>query len=242
MNLADLTWMEAETRLKGAVVLWPVGAIEAHGPHLPLGTDVIIAEEMVRRALAKLQAAGKAALALPALAITPATYAGTFAGTLSLSGGTAAAVICDVARSLDAHGAAKLVFASPHVDPANLAAIHAAVEAISRGMKLRPVFPDLTRKPWVLRMHEEFKKGGAHAGRFETSLVLAVAPHLVKEELRRTLPRLDVDLGARIREGARTFKDCGGDQAYFGDPASASADEGRATYDGLADILVEACA
>lgn len=226
--------------MRGASALWPIGAVEAHGPHLPLGTDIVIAEEMVRRAVDKLRAAGSAAFALPPLAITPARFAGSFAGTLSLSEGTAAAVMCDVARSLESHGVAKLVFASPHVDPANLKAIEAACEAIGRGLKIKAVFPNLTRKPWVLRLPEEFKRGGAHAGLFETSLVMAAAPALVKEDVRRGLEVVDVDLGAKIREGARTFQECGGGQAYFGDPASATAAQGHEWYEMLSGILVEA--
>lgn len=240
MRLADLTWTEAGSAMRGAAAFWPIGAVEAHGPHLPLGTDILIAEEMVRRAVAMLRQAGRPAFALPAMAVTPARYAGAFAGTLSLSEGTAAAVLCDVARSLDGHGVEKLVLASAHVDPANLKAIEAACEAIGRGLKLRAIFPNLTRKPWVLRLPEEFKRGGAHAGQFETSLVMASAPGLVKEDVRRSLARVEVDLGERIRSGARTFEECGGDQAYFGDPASATPELGHQWYEILSGILTEA--
>ncbi len=232
--LADLTWKDAAAAITPrTVALWPMGAIEAHGPHLPLATDVIISGETAARAAAKLPDS----LLLPALAFSPAAYAGAFAGTLSLTEATASAQIAEVAASLASHGVKKLALVNSHVDPANLAAIRSAAARVT---SLKLVFPDITRKPWVLRLPDEFKKGGAHAGFFETSLVMAARPDLVREDLRRKLPRVDVNLGEKIRNGAKTFHECGGPEAYFGDPASASAEEGRRLYDVLAGIVVDA--
>jgi len=239
-QLADLTYPEAEKALKGATVLWPIGAIEAHGPHLPLGTDAIISEEVARRAAEKLKEWKGTTVILPTLAVTPAKFAAAFAGTLSLSEGAAAAVVCDVAKSLDRHGAAKLVFVNVHFDPANLKALHAAAEALAAGVKLKVIFPDLTQKPWAGRLPDEFKKGGAHAGSFETSMVMAARAKAVRESERIGLTKVEVDLGAAIKGGARNFEDCGGPFAYFGDPAGASKEEGERCLDLLRDIIVEA--
>lgn len=232
--LADLTWKDAAASITPqTVALLPMGAIEAHGPHLPLSTDVIISEEAARRAGAKLADS----LVLPPLAFSPAAYAGAFAGTLSLTEATAAAQIAEIAESLARHGVKKLALVNSHVDPANLSAIRSAA---SRVTSLKLVFPDITRKPWVLRLPDEFKKGGAHAGFFETSLVMAARPDLVRDDLRKKLPRVDVNLGEKIKNGAKTFHECGGPEAYFGDPASASAEEGHRLYDVLAGIVVDA--
>jgi len=54
------------------------------------------------------------------------------------------------------------------------------------------------------------------------------------------LTRVDVDLGAKIKGGAKNFEECGGDFAYFGDPASATKEEGERCLDLLRDIVVEA--
>jgi creatinine amidohydrolase len=66
------------------VAILPTGAMEAHGPHLPLSTDVIIAEAMARDGAARLAARGMEAVLLPALAWTPAPFAAGFPGTLSI--------------------------------------------------------------------------------------------------------------------------------------------------------------
>lgn len=238
--LGELTWREvAELVTPGTVALWPVGAVEAHGPHLPLTTDVIISEETARRAARKLEKPGRNILILPALAFTPATYAGDFAGTISISIPTATAQMVEVAESLARHGLKTLALVNSHVDPANLAAIREAVAGITRGGRLKVVFPDITAKPWVLRMPDEFKTGGAHAGHVETSFVMAAKPALVREAIRRTLPKVDINLAKKIRDGAKTFHDCGGAEAYFGDPASASAADGERYYEILADIVSE---
>ncbi|HTM01620.1 MAG TPA: creatininase family protein, partial [Candidatus Omnitrophota bacterium] len=65
---ADLTWEEVrDLDRPRAVALLPVGAVEAHGPHLPLATDVILAEAMAEAAAARLEAEGRLAVVLPAL-------------------------------------------------------------------------------------------------------------------------------------------------------------------------------
>src|SRR5207244_12308244 len=70
-ELSNMTWEEARALAGGrAVAILPVGAIEAHGPHLPLATDVIIAEAMARAGAERLLARGVAALVLPAPAYT----------------------------------------------------------------------------------------------------------------------------------------------------------------------------
>ena len=238
--LADLTYPEAEKALKGSTCLLPVGAMEAHGPHLPLSTDTIIAEEVARRAGQKLTDWKPTAVILPAVSVTPAKFAAAFAGTLGVSESTLTAYIADLAKALEKQGALKLVLISPHVDPANLKALHAAIEQTKDFPKLKVLFPDITRKPWVDRLPDEFKKGGAHAGNFETSMVMAARAKAVRESSRIGLAKVEVDLAAKIKGGAKTFEECGGDFAYFGDPAGATKEEGERCLDLLSAIVVEA--
>jgi len=81
--------------------------------------------------------------------------------------------------------------------------------------------------------------GGSHAGRYETSLMLAAAPELVDEGVRRGLAELAVDLPSAIKGGARTFLDCGGTSAYLGAPAAATAQEGHRLFELLAEATAE---
>ena len=240
-ELADLTWEEVRDLARGrAVALLPVGAIEAHGPHLPLGTDVIIAEHMARAAGERLAARGFAPVLLPALPYTAAPFAARFPGTLAIGAATLEALVVDVARELTRHGFAVLSIANAHLDPAHLEALVGA-QRRCRGERLLPLAcPDVSTRPWASRLTEEFKSGACHAGRYEGSVVLAARPELVRETIRAGLPPNPRSLGSAIRDGKRTFEDAGGPRAYFGWPADATAAEGRETIAVLGDILAEA--
>jgi creatinine amidohydrolase len=146
------------------------------------------------------------------------------------------ALVVELARELGRHGFAALAVANAHLDPANLEAL-AAATLRGRSEQLIPVVcPDVSRRPWAPRLTEEFKSGACHAGCYEGSIVLAVRPDL----LRRALPPNPTSLATAIREGRRTFAEAGGPRAYFGWPAEATADEGRATVQVLGEILAEA--
>ena len=239
--LAAMTWEEARDAAgPGSVAILPVGAIEAHGPHLPLETDVIIAQAMARTGAARLAARGLRVLVLPPLTYTSAGFARGFAGTLSLRPETVVATVVDIADSLRQHGYTVLAIANAHLDPDHLASIEAAVNQIRRGLRLRVAFPNLVIKPWALRLSDEFKSGACHAGQFETSIVLAERPDLVREATMAALPPNPASLSRAIREGKMEFEEAGGPRAYFGYPAQATAEEGRATIEALGAILDEA--
>lgn len=239
-ELAQLTWEEARDldRARTIVVL-PVGAIEAHGPHLPLATDVVIATAMARAGARRL-AARHGVLILPSLAYTAAGFAAAFPGTLSVSGSTVTALVVDLARSLSRQGFRLLAIANAHLDPEHLTALHEAV-TLGRAERLLPiVFPDLTRRPWGSRLGDEFKSGACHAGQFETSIVLREHPSGVRDKIRRTLIPNPHSLSEAIKTGKRTFEAAGGNRAYFGDPAAATPEEGSKLVDALGGILEEA--
>jgi creatinine amidohydrolase len=239
-QLRDLTWPAfAAIEKRSAVAVLPLGAIEAHGPHLPLGTDIVIAEAMARAGAERLSARGFEVVVLPAIPIAPAPFAAAFAGTLDTSADAATAVILGIANSLARAGVHTLAIANAHHDPAHVAAIRTAVHA-SGPSETTIVFPDLTRRRWAERLTDEFRSGACHAGRYEGSIVLASAPALVDETRRATLPPNPQSLVDAIRRGVHTFAEAGGPHAYFGSPADATAAEGREIIVRLGEILVDA--
>jgi len=241
LEWADLTWEELRDAARDrAIAVLPVGAVEAHGPHLPLGTDVIIADAMARSGAEALRRAGRTPVLLPPLPYTAAPFAAGFPGTISASPETVTALLLDVARAMTAAGFAALAVANAHLDPTHLKAVADAV-ARARGERLLPVVaPDVSRKPWASRLTEEFRSGACHAGRYEGSIVLAVKPGAVREAIGRGLPPNPASLATAIREGKATFEEAGGPRAYFGWPAEATADEGRETVAVLGAILADA--
>lgn len=238
----DNSWTAVRDSLAGGrpvVAILPCGATEAHGPHLPLATDVIISEEMAREALAGLAALGCTATLLPPLAYAPAQYAEAFPGTISVGAAGAKAVLLDIARSLKAQGFACLALANSHFDPANVAMLREAADEI-RATGLPVAFPDFTRRGLAATLTEEFRSGACHAGQFETSLVLAARPELVDREAMHGLADNPASLTEAFARGATTFEEAGGPEAYFGFPRQASAGEGRETCKKMAAALVAA--
>jgi creatinine amidohydrolase len=240
-ELASMTWPDvAALPRERAVAVLPTGAIEAHGPHLPLGTDLIIAEAMARRGAERLSARGMHVLLLPALAFSAAPFAAGFAGTVDMPADATTSLVMAIVRSLNAHGIALTAVANAHHDPAHVGALRAAVAAVAANGYGTLVFPDLTRRRWAEELTEEFKSGACHAGRYEGSIVLAERPDLVRTDVMSTLAPNPRSLVEAIGRQQQTFLDAGGPQAYFGFPSEATADEGRQVIEMLGSILERA--
>jgi creatinine amidohydrolase len=232
---------EGELLAAGAYALLPTGAVEAHGPHLPLGTDVVIAEGARPGRTAALLAKEDRihAYVLPSIAYAVTEYASDFAGTMSLPEETAMALVRDVILAAMRTGFRGVVVCNAHLEPANIGTLKRAVEeANARGAVA--AFPDVTRKPHALRLGEEFRSGACHAGCYETSLVLAADARLVRADIAKGLAENPASLSTAIRAGKKTFVEAGGPDAYFGAPAAASVAEGQALYAELGAIFAGA--
>jgi len=240
---ASLPWTEIAERLKSSrrcVALLPVGATEPHGPHLPLATDAIISVEAARRAAQRLEASGLTALVLPCIAYSVTDFSRDFPGAIGLSRETSLRMIEEIGRAALSHGFALLCLVNSHLEPDHLEVLRDASARIAAATGRPVVFPDKTQKRWASRLTAEFRSGACHAGQYESSLVLAAAPELVREDVMKGLPAVNISIGRKIKEGARSFKEAGGDDAYFGDPAAATRAEGDETYEILAGMVEEA--
>jgi creatinine amidohydrolase len=241
---ADLTWVEAERLLEGRrrpVLLLPVGATEAHGPHAPLGTDPLISLGMCRRAADRLRDdPDLRALILPAVSYAVTRYAAGFPGTIHVQEATLQALLVDVCAHLIERGFRHLVVVNSHFEPEHVATIHRGLDLVEERTGAVVGFVDLTRKERALALTEEFRRLGSHAGRYETALVLADRPDLIDEVVRARLEPVDVDLVAAIGQGLEEFRAMGLTRAYNGAPAEATAEEGREVFEVLTDMLVQA--
>ncbi|MDX1492655.1 MAG: creatininase family protein [Longimicrobiales bacterium] len=238
-RFAEMTWEEVRDATGGeTVAILPVGAVEAHGPHLPLGTDVVIAEAMARACAQRLSREGRTALILPPVWYTAAAFADNFPGTVTVAPDTVRDLVIQIAISLQEHGITTVAIANAHLDPAHLDALRAAARQAPDGARI--VFVDLTRRRVAERLTDEFRTGACHAGRFEGSVVLAEAPELFRREVAAGLEPNPSSLSTAIQEGRSSFEEAGGPRAYFGWPADATADEGRETVETLGELLTEA--
>lgn len=217
--LAAMTWPEAqESAAAGSVLAVPVGSTEQHGPHLPLSTDTVVAAELC----ARLACRDPAVVAAPALAYGSSGEHEGFAGTVSIGQEALESVVVELCRSATRHFAG-VVVVSAH--GGNAEPLERAVRRL-QGESRR-----------VLAWHAAWS-GDAHAGRAETSLLLAVAPGAVRSERAaagdtRPLPEL---MGVLRTGGVRAVSPSG----VLGDPAGASPEEGAAALESLAATLARA--
>jgi creatinine amidohydrolase len=220
VNLGELAYPDVPDE---AVHLLPLGATEPHGPHAPLSTDTLISVGICERAAERL-AAEIAVLVLPAMPYGVTRYGSAFPGTVSIGEETLRSLVTEIAESVGT-----LVLVNSHFEPEQVETLR------STGLPLL----DLTRRRNAERLTEEFRSGSCHAGRYETSLVLADRPELVHADRMQALEERHVDMPAAIRDGRTNFLAMGMDEAYCGAPAESTAEEGRETFETLTEMLVE---
>ncbi|RMH40258.1 MAG: creatininase family protein [Deltaproteobacteria bacterium] len=237
----SLTWLTTDTfgelvdSGRPVVALVPVGSVEPHGPHLTLLTDTIISKGVAQVAADRLLAEGIEPLVAPAVPYGVTECAGRFAGAVSIPARALTAYLRAVIDALLAQRVTHVCLVNNHLEPAHDGAVRAA--AAGRPPGRVSVACPLSRR-WARTLTDEFRSGACHAGRYETSLVLALEPDGVDDAIRSELPEVRVSLSEQLRAGVTDFVDMGLDRAYAGAPAAASAAEGRETLDALATMVV----
>jgi creatinine amidohydrolase len=237
VKLGDLTTDGVRALLDGGAltcVLLPVGSVEPHGPHLPLATDTIIGERAADLAAARLAAGGVRAVVAPAVGYGVTDFAAGFAGAISLPAAALTPFLRAVVEAYLDAGFAHVCLVNNHLEPAHDAAVRAAVTGLAPGRA--SVACPLSRR-WGRTLSAEFKSGACHAGRYETSLVLAARPDAVDQATARALPPLSASLSDGIKAGLTRFADLGMARAYTGAPAEATIEEGAELYERLAEMI-----
>jgi len=231
IRLAECTWPAAErlARDPRALVILPLGAVEQHGPHLPLLVDWLGAEELARRLAPRLGRAGYRVVLAPSLPYGASPLAERWPGTVSLSRPTLVRLIVEIVRGLARHGFGRFVLANYQADPGHLAAMAdarrrlAGVAIAFAGFGPGAAVPSPMVNPRVTRLMRSPRPDFEwHSGELETALVLARRPDLVRRGIARRLPPAWVDFRAALARGARRFEDIApGTAGYFGWPAAA---------------------
>jgi creatinine amidohydrolase len=233
MKLARMTYEEvAALRGATAVAIVPVGSVEPHGPHLPLHTDTLISETCAARAAEVLAKKNVHAVIAPSVPYGVTDYAGGFAGAIGVPAEALTAMLRAIAQRFLAEGFAHVCFVNNHLEPAHDAAVRASIEGLPEGAA--SVACPLTRR-WGRTLSDEFKRGNCHAGRYETSLVLAANGRVGD---RSSLPSIETSLADAIKAGKKTFIEIGLERAYTGAPSEATRAEGDSLYERLTAMVV----
>ena len=234
MELARLTWPDARDAIRAATAaLLPVGAVEQHGLHLPLGTDWYIARHIARDASAR-----NDLILLPGISVGVSHEHGQFWGTLTVSTDQLRDHAISIARSLAGHGLRRIVFVNGH--GSNCAPLKEAGRRLRRDGIHAFVFNWWQSVAPTLAAL--FPEPTAHAGSVETSAMLAIDPGLVCEE-RFDQATESVEWGTHV-EGVQVGFDAASfsDQGNVGDPRLANIEKGKRLLADARDSLSRFCA
>jgi len=226
------------------VVVIPIGSTEPHGPHLPYGTDTIIADGLTADAVRRANEAGARVLRLPPLPISNNVNFKEFPFACRVSVKTLMSVLTDLVDFVVEQGVKKIVLANHH--GGNVATVDAT---------LRQLYDRYQQKAFVCAAGagsfagsaygELFQDHSQHAGDYETSMVSWFAPHLVVEEARYTFKPAVAETEALAGPQVHWVRPWHlyMEPSFAGSPERATAEKGRTFFEacaaGYSDFLVQ---
>jgi creatinine amidohydrolase len=231
--LGDLSALQLSAELtKDSIIVLPLGAIEQHGPHLPLNTDFVVADAVSRAAVDKFGAETNAWL-LPTLPFTKSNEHAWAAGTMWLSATTMMAVIDDIGRCVASTPAKKIMFINGHGGNSALMAMMNRELRLKYGLQTFLAHPHMPADQGGSSAESELGMG-VHGGVDETSVMLHLRPDLVDLSLAvRRIPEglaknEQVKFGGRVAFGwlSNDFFS----EGHIGDPTGASAELGALMF------------
>jgi creatinine amidohydrolase/Fe(II)-dependent formamide hydrolase-like protein len=237
-SIGDLTYLEISKRLRASSILClPIGSIEQHGPHLPLNTDIVLAEEFTRRIIARWGDTYDL-WQLPTQAISLAREHEWAAGTLSLSVKGLTELIHDLGREI-ARGLPARNLAVINGHGGNRGILEALAQDLRADFKLNVCI--LHPTTWA-DLHAAAKTPEIHGGKNETSMMLATAPHLVRvDEIKKLQAASGADaVRATILDQSVTWpwttnEKAIADMGIIGDAKSASTEFGKQLLEKITD-------
>jgi creatinine amidohydrolase len=238
LDLETLTWPEVREEIDAGrdTIVVAFGAVEQHGHHLPLGTDAIFGDELSRRLAERLDA-----FRAPTVRIGCSRHHLAFPGTMSVEEETFHAIVGDLVRGWARHGFSRIVILPTH--GGNFAPLATALEKLGSLDGVRVIGVSdlglLVRATLGLgvELGVPAPDGGIHGGEWETSMMLALRPELVKMD--RAVPGYVGDVETAIPRFLAEGVDALTDVGVIGDPRNASAEHGRLYIERLLDLTVE---
>lgn len=227
LRMPELEELRGQTR----TVIIPVGSLEEHGPHLPLGTDTFHALEVARRVARR-----RRVVIAPPLFYGLCRSTSDHPGTVTISGDTLRGLMRDLGREFHRQGFPCLAVISGHAGTTHMAALVEAGEALLQELPQARIaivnLADLLREVLAQQPSLVQTEGDSHAGEVETALMLASYPHLVQGTApaeRPSFPKYVL-----VRDKRRCWP--GG---VWGDPTRATAAQGEEILEMQAERLTE---
>lgn len=226
----------------GAIVLLPVASTEQHGPHMATGVDTVLCGEACRRTAALVVKGGKPCVVAPTVWMGLAEHHVAFGGTFTLSVATWYAVLKDLCRSILRAGFKHILIVNGH--GGNMAALSALTVELTRELEA----PIATTSYWTIPHATgafarilEAQEGVQHACEAETSMMLAVAAQMVRQEKLGEAFGPSKPMGAALAQPLQTWVSFKAmtPTGVLGDARKATADKGEKLLDVAAQALAE---
>jgi creatinine amidohydrolase/Fe(II)-dependent formamide hydrolase-like protein len=238
LELDTLSWPEIDAQIDAGrdTVVMALGATEQHGLHMPLATDALIGDHLARIVAERLDA-----FLAPTMRIGCSEHHLGFAGTISLSEETYHAIIGDLVRSLLRGGFRRIVLLPTH--GGNFGPLAAAIAKLDEAERARVVaLTDLGVLLEIAQIGEReygvpLARGGLHAGEWETSLLLAIHPELVKMDSAEAgfTGELQEAIASMFAGGVASISENGA----IGDPSESSAEHGERYWASVVELVLE---
>ena len=257
-TMAHMTYVQIEeAALKGAIILFPTGVIEEHGPHLPLSVDVYGSYLQSRAIKKELETKEIQALIAPPFYWGINIATGSFGGSFTSREETVVSVLIDAMASLKRWGFQRVFFVNHHLDSGHVQALDKAVRKgrDETGIEAFLLMDSLIAKRLRFKgdeehilVHKSLLLPGPrpaylniHAEAYETSFMWHYVPDLVNFEVWKTLKPTNLtlkDLEVWSKGGNEARKVT--PQGYFGDPAAADSEKGKAEIETFGKVAAEA--
>jgi creatinine amidohydrolase len=256
-TMAHMTYVQIEEAAReGAIVLFPTGVIEEHGPHLPLAVDVYGSYLQSRAIKEELEVKGIKALIAPPFYWGVNIATGSFGGSFTSREETVVSVLFDAMACVKRWGFDQVFFINHHMDGGHVKALDKAIQKARMEIGIGAFWVidrffakrlGLKKDEPHLLIHKSLIASGPppvnlniHAEAYETSFMLHYLPDLVNFEVWRTLKPTNLtlkDLEVWSRGGSEARRVT--PQGYFGDPMSANPERGRTEIEAFGKIAAD---
>jgi creatinine amidohydrolase len=256
-TMAHMTYLQIEEAARqGAVVLFPIGVIEEHGPHLPLAVDVYGAYLQSRMVKSELEKKGIKALIAPPFYWGINLATNSFAGSFICREETVISLLQDVLASLKRWGLDRVFFINHHLDGGHVKAIDQAIRKarMETGTGAYWIMDQYVVKPMGFKgdephllLHRSLMGSGAaspylniHADAYETSFMWHYLPELVNLKVLKELKPTNLTVKDLLvwRKGGKEARETT-PQGYFGDPTAATPERGRESMEVYGKVVAE---
>ena len=244
IKLEELSWKQIEGLDKDKTIFFlPISPLEEHGPHLPVGTDLLTSRDAAVEAIKILHKKNPALtyVLLPAVPVGYCKFTSDFPGSISVSGRVVKDIVYGVGSSLARHGFKYLIICSYHMAIGHLKGIYSGMKKVMAKYDMKiyepwgPYFYNREVEKREPKLGFDTSKE-VHAGFRETSLMKYQYPYLVDESYKK-LQSIYRDLYS-LRVFGKTFKQLGLKDGYVGSPAKADTDYGRWFFNETVNMYV----